>query len=62
MVIGGGLEEAGEDFLERVGQTVKEWAFREMTQNLKIIYSQLRENSVAQGAASLVMHQIFAHL
>ena len=62
VVIGGGLEEAGEDFLERVRQTVKDWAFREMTQDLKIAYSQLRENSVAQGAASLVMRQIFAQL
>lgn len=62
VIIGGGFEEAGEDFLERIRETVKGWAFREMTQDLKIIYSQLRENSVAQGAASLVMRQIFAHL
>ena len=62
VVVGGGLEESGEDFLDRVRQTVNDWAFREMTRDLKIIYSQLRENSVAQGAASLVMRQIFANL
>lgn len=62
VIIGGGLEEAGDDFLEKVRETAKNWAFREITQDLKIIYSQLRENSVAQGAASLVMRQIFAHL
>ena len=62
VIIGGGLEEAGDDFLEKVRDTAKNWAFREITQDLKIIYSQLRENSVAQGAASLVMRQIFAHL
>ncbi|KPK97004.1 MAG: hypothetical protein AMJ95_11460 [Omnitrophica WOR_2 bacterium SM23_72] len=62
VVIGGGLEEAGEDFLNKVNITVKEWAFRESTDDLKIIYSELRENTVALGAASLVMQKIFAQL
>jgi predicted NBD/HSP70 family sugar kinase len=60
VVIGGGFEEAGEEFLVKVSQTVKEWAFREMTEGLKIVYSQLRENAVAQGAASFVLRQVFA--
>jgi len=60
VVIGGGLEEAGEDFLNKVTLTVKEWAFREATNNLKIAYSQLRENAVALGAASLVIQKVFA--
>jgi predicted NBD/HSP70 family sugar kinase len=60
VVIGGGFEEAGEEFLVKVSQTVKEWAFRETTEDLKIVYSQLRENAVAQGAASLVLRQVFA--
>lgn len=62
VVIGGGLEEAGEDFLNKVASTVKEWAFREATEDLKIVYSQLRENAVALGAASLVMQKVFARL
>lgn len=62
VVIGGGLEEAGEIFLNKVSATVKEWAFREATENLKIVYSQLRENAVALGAASLVMQKTFAQL
>ncbi|KPK97937.1 MAG: hypothetical protein AMJ95_06690 [Omnitrophica WOR_2 bacterium SM23_72] len=62
VVVGGGLEEAGEDFLNKVNMTVKEWAFRESTDDLKIIYSELRENTVALGAASLVMQKIFAQL
>jgi len=62
VVIGGGLEEAGEDFLNKVNITVKEWAFREATENLKITFSQLRENAVALGAASLVMQKAFAQL
>jgi predicted NBD/HSP70 family sugar kinase len=60
VVIGGGMEEAGEDFLNKVNSTVREWAFREATQYLKIVYSQLKENAVALGAASLVTQKIFA--
>ena len=62
VIIGGGFEEAGEDFLNRIKLTVKDWAFREATDDLKIVYSQLRENSVALGAASLVMQKMFAQL
>lgn len=62
VVVGGGFEEAGEEFLSRVNSTVREWAFREATDDLKIIYSQLRENAVALGAASLVMQKLFAQL
>ncbi len=62
VLVGGGLEEAGEEFLNKVSQTVREWAFREATEDLKIVYSQLRENAVALGAASLVIEKVFAGL
>jgi predicted NBD/HSP70 family sugar kinase/predicted transcriptional regulator len=62
VVIGGGLEEAGEVFLKKVTSTLKDWAFRESTEDLKVIYSQLRENAVALGAASLVMQRVFAQM
>ena len=62
VVIGGGFEEAGEGFLNRVRSTVMDWAFREATAELKIVYSQLRENAVAMGAASLVLERAFAQL
>ncbi|MBI3990675.1 MAG: ROK family transcriptional regulator, partial [Candidatus Omnitrophica bacterium] len=62
VVIGGGLEEAGERFLNKLTSTVKEWAFRETTEDLKIMYSQSRENAVAIGAGSLVTQKIFANL
>jgi len=62
VVIGGGFEEAGEDFLNKVSATVREWAFREAVDDLKIVYSQLKENAVALGAASLVTQRIFAQL
>ncbi len=60
VVVGGGMEEAGDVFLNRLTITVKEWAFREVTEDLKIIYSHLRENAVAVGAASLVMQHVCA--
>jgi predicted NBD/HSP70 family sugar kinase len=62
VIIGGGLEEAGDEFLNKVIQTTKDWAFRQVTEDLKIIYSRLRENAVAQGAASLVAQKTFAQL
>lgn len=62
VVIGGGLEESGEVFLNKVRSTVMDWAFREATNDLKIVYSQLRENAVAMGAASLVLERVFAQL
>jgi predicted NBD/HSP70 family sugar kinase len=62
VVIGGGLESAGEDFLNKVIATVKDWTFREMSSSLRIIYSQLRENAVASGAASIVMQKMFAKI
>lgn len=60
VIIGGGLEEAGEAFLNTVRSTVNEWAFEEMASSVKIIYSSLGENAVSFGAASLVMRQIFS--
>ncbi|MBU1125714.1 MAG: ROK family transcriptional regulator [Candidatus Omnitrophica bacterium] len=62
VVIGGGLEDAGEDFLNKVNLTVREWAFREAVDGLKITFSSLRENAVALGAASLIMRKAFAQL
>ena len=62
IVIGGGFEESGEEFLNMVKITVGDWAFRESTGNLKIVYAQLRENAVAMGAASLVLERVFAQL
>lgn len=62
VVIGGGLEEAGNDFLNKVSLALKRWAFKESTDNLKIVYSQLKENAVALGAASIVVQRIFCQI
>ncbi len=60
VVIGGGLEDAGDSFLKEVNSTVNDWAFSESTKGLRIVFSQLRENSVALGAASIVIQRVFA--
>lgn len=60
VIIGGGLEEAGESFLNTVRSTINDWAFKEMASSVKIVYSSLGENAVSLGAASLVMRQIFS--
>ena len=62
VVIGGGFEEAGDDFINKVSSTVRDWAFREAVDNLKIVPSQLKENAVALGSASLVMQKLFARM
>ena len=62
VVIGGGFEEAGDEFMNKVSSTVREWAFRETVDNLKIVPSQLKENAVALGAASIVMQKLFARM
>lgn len=62
VIIGGGFEDSGEEFLNKVRSTVMDWAFREVTSDLKIVYSQLRENAVAMGAASLVLERVFGQL
>jgi N-acetylglucosamine repressor len=62
VVIGGGFEEAGDAFLNKITQTIRDWAFRESTEGLKITYSRLKENAVALGAASLVIQNVFAQL
>lgn len=51
IIIGGGLEEAGEVFLEPCIATVKSLAFSEMTRNIKIVFSQLGVTTAALGAA-----------
>ncbi|OGX23082.1 MAG: hypothetical protein A3J51_02685 [Omnitrophica WOR_2 bacterium RIFCSPHIGHO2_02_FULL_45_21] len=62
VIIGGGLEEAGDIFLNTVRSAVNAWAFEEMASSARIVYSTLGENSVSLGAASLVMRQVFSQI
>ncbi len=58
VVIGGGIEAAGSLFLEPIRKTVKKWAF-ENSKQTKILPARLGEEAVAQGAASIVMREVF---
>jgi len=62
IVIGGGLEKGGFEFIERINYFVRKYAFEEMTKDLKIIPSSLGEEAVARGAGSLVIKNIFTYI
>lgn len=54
IIIGGGLEGAGIQFLDSVRQTVKTMAIPEATDKLRIVPSSLGQNAVPLGAAAFV--------
>ena len=60
VVIGGGVEAAGPVLIESVKKMVRMCAFEEMANAVKIVPARLGENSVALGAASLVIRDVFA--
>ena len=59
VIIGGGSEKAGSLFLEPLRRTVRKWAFEEHANIVKIIPAQLGKDSVALGAASIVIRDVF---
>ncbi len=60
VVVGGGVEAAGPVLIESVKKMVRMCAFEEMANAVKIVPARLGENSVALGAASLVIRDVFA--
>lgn len=59
VVIGGGVETAGELILEPIRRTVKKLAFSDQAKIVNIIMSALGEDAVSLGAASLAIREIF---
>lgn len=59
VVIGGGVEKAGELVLDPIRKTVRKLAFSEQASIVKIITSALGEDAVSLGAASLAIREIF---
>ena len=57
LVIGGGMEEAGEFFLEECNDVIKQFAFSEMRRNLKISLSQLGRDATSVGASLLILRE-----
>ncbi len=62
IVIGGGIEKLGSELMDEVRETVDSWAFHEMAATVRIVPSRLGEYSVALGASSLVVRNVFAQL
>jgi predicted NBD/HSP70 family sugar kinase len=59
VVIGGGIEKAGDVFMDAVKETVKRFAFEEHSSAVKIIPSMLEDNTVVLGAAALAAREVF---
>lgn len=59
IVLGGGIEKAGELILVPIRKTVKKFLFNELANSIKIISGSLGENAVSLGAASLAIREIF---
>jgi len=62
VVIGGGVEKAGELLLGPIRWAVRKFAFEEPANKVRIIPSALGEDAVALGAASLVLREIFTQI
>lgn len=62
VVIGGGVEKAGELFLGPIRQSVRALAFEAPANTVKVIPSRLGDSAVALGAAALVLREIFAQM
>lgn len=62
VVIGRGMERGGEIFLEAVRASIKKWAYEESVKVARIIPTSLGEDSIACGAAALVLQQVFARI
>lgn len=62
VVIGGGIEQAGELLLGPIRKSVRSLAFEEPANTVKIVPSRLGDSAVALGAAALVLREIFAQI
>lgn len=62
VIIGGGIEQAGELLLGPVRRTVRQLAFEEPANTVKIVPSRLGDSAVALGASALVLREIFAQI
>ncbi|MCK5283837.1 MAG: ROK family protein [Nanoarchaeota archaeon] len=61
VILGGGMEQAGDLILEPIKRMVRRLAFEEPASMVRIIPSRLGENAVSLGSASLVIREIFIH-
>lgn len=62
VIIGRGIENAGDVFLDAVRNSLRKWAYEESLKVARIVTTSLGEDSIACGAAALVMQQVFARI
>lgn len=59
VIIGGGIEKAGDVFMDAIKDMVKKFSFEEPAGMAKIIPSMLEDNAVVLGAAALAAREVF---
>jgi N-acetylglucosamine repressor len=62
VVIGRGIEIAGDILFSAIRKSVRRWAYEESVKIVKILPSSLAEDAVATGAAALVAQDFFARV
>lgn len=60
VVVGRGIEKAGDIFFSAVRKSVRKWAYEESLKVVKILPTSLGEDVVATGAGALVVQDFFA--
>ncbi|MFH1553156.1 MAG: ROK family protein, partial [Candidatus Omnitrophota bacterium] len=62
IIIGRGIEKAGDIFFSAVRTSVRKWAYEESVKITRILPTSLGEDVVAAGAGALVIQDIFANV
>ncbi len=62
IIIGRGIEKAGDIFFSAVRRSVRKWAYEESVKIVKILPTSLGEDVIAIGAGALVIQDIFAKI
>ncbi|MCK5450292.1 MAG: ROK family protein [Candidatus Omnitrophica bacterium] len=62
IIIGRGVEKAGDSFFSSVRKAVRKWAYDESVKIVKIVPTSLGEEVVAVGAAALIIQKAFAKI
>jgi predicted NBD/HSP70 family sugar kinase len=62
VVVGRGIEKAGDIFFSAVRRSVRKWGYEESVKVVKILPTSLGDNVVAVGAGALVVQNLFAEV
>lgn len=62
VIIGRGIEKAGDILMESIRASLKKWAYEESLNVTRVLPTSLGEDSIACGASVLVMQQVFARI